>query len=78
MSPITPEIRATLLHALECYRGDDLERAERAFAGFTAEQLDRPWGGESDRTCREILDGYRRHVDRVRAARAAVLAEPPA
>ncbi len=74
---MSPEIRATILHALECYRGDDLERAERAFAGFTADQLDRPWG-QSNRTCREILDGYRQHVDRVRAARAAVLAEPPA
>ena len=39
-------------------RGDDLERAEAAFHGMTGPELDQMYG-QSGRTRREILEGYR-------------------
>ena len=64
--------RDLILRALQAYRGDDLERAERAFAGLSDAQLDRPYG-QSGKTCRQILEEYREHVARVQAAAQAVL-----
>lgn len=38
--------------------GDNLERAEMAFRGYTDAQIDQEYG-QSGTTCRKILDDYR-------------------
>lgn len=43
--------------ALAQYRGDDLERAQRAFARYTPEQMAEPHG-ESGMSRAEVLAGY--------------------
>jgi hypothetical protein len=48
-----------LMNIVECAKGDDLERAERAFRGLTADQLTEQYG-QSGRTKGEILEGYRK------------------
>lgn len=58
-------IRETLLRALSQYRGDDLERAQRAF-GTT--NLDEQYG-QSGRTRRQILAEYQEHADECARAR---------
>ena len=52
------EHKQFVVSTLEQARGDDLYRAEAAFKGYTDEQLDTKYG-QSDQTCREILEGYR-------------------
>ena len=47
-----------LMQIVECAKGDDLERAERAFRGLTEDQLKEEYG-QSGRTKGEILTGYR-------------------
>ena len=61
-----------LRRIVDAARGDDLERATRAFAGMTSAALDEPHG-ESGKTRREVLDGYRR--ERQEWNRAKLLAE---
>jgi len=58
---------AKLLRIVENAKGDDLERAERAFAGMTDEQLDRQYG-HSGQSHRSILEGYRKERDEWEAA----------
>ena len=48
-----------LMQIVECAKGDDLERAERAFRGLTGDQLNEEYG-QSGRTKGEILEGYRK------------------
>ncbi len=62
------QVQQTLLAALEQHRGDDLERATRAFAGVDMSQQH----GFSGRTRQEILDEYRAHADLVDQAVAWV------
>jgi hypothetical protein len=50
-------------------KGDDLERAERAFVGASPALLDRQYG-ESGKTRREILAEYRREREEWAAAHA--------
>ena len=49
-------------------RGDDLERAERCFAGMSEAEMDMPYG-QSGKTRREILEDYRRERAEWRAAK---------
>jgi len=46
-----------LLCVLERAKGDDLERAQHAFAGLSPEKMQEKYG-QSDWTRQEILDGY--------------------
>lgn len=48
-----------LIKIVEGARGDDLERAERAFGRFSQEQM-KEEHGESGRTRAEILDAYKK------------------
>jgi hypothetical protein len=48
-----------LRYAMQCARGDDLERATAAFKHLSDEQLDKEYG-QSGQTCRQILDGYKK------------------
>ncbi len=61
-------IKKTLLSALSCLSSDDLERAERAFTGFSEAELDMQFGA-SGKTRREILQSYRDHRKPVTEAR---------
>jgi hypothetical protein len=61
------KIKDTIIRSLENYRGDNLERAKRAFRGYTPEQMAQHYG-QFDETCQQILDGYQEHRDRVDAA----------
>lgn len=54
---MTPEEKLILI--VERARGDDLERAERAFQGLTTEQLAEEYAA-SGRTKGEMLDIYRK------------------
>lgn len=56
----TQEIRSTLLRALSVAQGDDLERAEAHFRGWTPERMARPWSGNGE-SAQQVLDGYREH-----------------
>jgi hypothetical protein len=60
-------IKQTLLAALSQYRGDDYERAKRAFAGMTPQQMQKQYG-QSGRTCQQILDEYREHAENIEKA----------
>ncbi len=46
--------------AMQNARGDDLERAERAFRGLSAKEMAEQHG-QSGRTRQEVLDGYTAH-----------------
>ena len=48
-------IRSILIKALRDYRGDDAERARRAFAGRTPSQMQEKYQG-TGLTCQQILD----------------------
>lgn len=72
---IDPSIRRTLLDALHVAKGDDLERARRAFRGCTPEQMRREHGA-SGRTRQQILDEYQAHRDRIAVAEAWVESQP--
>lgn len=60
-------VREVLLHALRNFKGDDLERAERAFAGYSSHAMAQEYG-RSGQTCQEILDGYRSSREEVNRA----------
>ncbi len=64
---MTPKQKA--LKILRASRGDDLERAEVCFKGKSEEEMNEKCG-LSDRTCKELLDGYRAE----RAERDAAIA----
>lgn len=46
------------IRALENSKGDDLERARRAYNGFTQEQMAVPYYGQSGKTRAQILVEY--------------------
>ena len=49
--------RELTIQALENMRGDDLERAKRAFRNCSPEQMNQEYG-ESGRTRNEIINAY--------------------
>ncbi len=55
---LTPKTSQIIRRAMDCARGDDLERANRAFGKATPEQLDKPYG-DSGKTAREIWNAYK-------------------
>lgn len=55
---MTLEERAYILKCVGRTDGDDLERAENAFRNLSAQQFDQQYG-QSGKTCRQILEGYR-------------------
>lgn len=57
----------TLLKALEKYRGNGLERAERIFKDFTFEQMNTEYS-LSGKTARQILNEYKLHEQEVNCA----------
>jgi hypothetical protein len=61
MTAITKEI---VRRALLQFRGDDLERAKRAFSGMNKDQMSKPYG-QSGRSCKDILEGYERHNEQI-------------
>jgi len=61
----------TVLRALENARGDDLIRAKNAFRGFTAKQMNAPWGS-FNRTPTQFLASYASHDAKIDAAIAWV------
>jgi hypothetical protein len=61
MTVILRSVSDYIRRAMESYKGDNLERATRAFAGLSDKQMGEQYG-QSGKTCREILDEYR--VDR--------------
>ena len=62
------EHKAVCLEALEMLRGDNLYRAKAAFARYTPEQMNKPYG-QSDKTPTEILASYEAHEAKVLAAK---------
>lgn len=48
--------------AMSSYKGDDFERANRAFAGFSEKELDQPHG-QSGFTRREVWQAYKDNRD---------------
>ena len=54
----TKEILSYILEVLGRTKGDDLERANRAFGRMTEAELDRQWG-QSGMTARQVWDGYK-------------------
>lgn len=57
-----------LIKIVDAAKGDDLERAEKAFAHISPPDLDQEYGA-SGRTCREILQSYRNERADWQAAR---------
>jgi hypothetical protein len=55
---MTEKSKEIVLRAMQDAKGDDLERATRAFAGNSPEVLDSEYG-RSGQTRRQVLDGYR-------------------
>lgn len=64
---MTKETKRMVLDGLSRLRGDDYERAERAFRQFTPTEM-ADMHGESGQTRQQILNGYRDHVKAVEAA----------
>jgi hypothetical protein len=72
---MTKETKLLVLDGLSRLRGDDYERASRAFHGLTPEQMQEQHG-QSGNTRQEILDSYRTHREAVDKAIAEVKAQP--
>ncbi len=70
---MTEKTKKLVLAGLSNLRGDDYERAERAFRGCTPTQMQEVWSGNGE-TRQQVLDGYRQHVKAVEAAVAEVKA----
>jgi hypothetical protein len=68
---IPGHVKSTILAALMQHRGDDVERARRAFQGYGTEDMKKQHG-QSGRTRAEILAEYEEHAANVEAARAWV------
>ena len=62
------DAKGKLLRIVENARGGNLERAEMAFHGLSPEQMQEEHGF-SNRTCQEVLDGYRRERKEWQAAK---------
>ena len=63
---MTPEQK--LIRIVDGARGDDLERARRAYKGLTPELMALEYG-QSGKTCAEILKGYEDERQEWQAAR---------
>lgn len=63
--------KAMAIAALECFRGDNLQRAQSAFRGLSEQAMDEMYG-QSGKTRWEILKGYQEHDAAVTAAIAWV------
>ena len=61
-----------LLDLVERAKGDNLERAQQAFAGLSPEKMREKYG-QSDWTRQEILDGYVEGRQRWQAAKDLLL-----
>ena len=55
------------LQALTNAKGDDLERAQMAFRGYSEKELDTQHG-MSGKTRREILEGYQKYRNQINQA----------
>ena len=64
---MTAKTKAIVLTALHRYRGDDYERASRAFSRYTPTEMLQQHG-ESGRTRQEWLNEYRTHARDVQVA----------
>jgi hypothetical protein len=62
---MTPKQRT--LYILEHSRGDDLQRAQRAFAGMGYKEMQEQYG-QSGRTRQQLVDGYQQAEDELDAA----------
>lgn len=51
-----------VLNAMDCRKGDDLERAKAAFRGRSEAEMQGQYG-QSGQTRQQILDGYQRDRD---------------
>lgn len=71
MKVCTPQIKQTLLNALEVARDDSLERAQWAFKGMTSEQMQQQYG-HSGHTRQQVLDTYQAARDCNETARVWV------
>lgn len=58
---------ARIRRAMQASRCDNLERAERAFAGQSAEYMNAKYGHSND-TPTQIIDGYRKDREEWQAA----------
>lgn len=72
---ISKESRELILKALEIYRGDDYYRAKQAFAGYSAEEMKKPYG-PNGQTRQDILNSYRSHSEKVSKAVRELLETP--
>lgn len=61
---MTADTKEIVLTALRNDRGDDVERARRAFAGLSPEQMAQVYG-QSGRTRADILAAYEAHEARI-------------
>jgi hypothetical protein len=61
---MSPDVKTTILRALEQSRGDDLARAKSAFRNKTPAQMAERWSGNGD-TCAEVLAIYKKHEDAI-------------
>lgn len=59
--------KEVIITALNSYKGDDLEHAEMAFKNYTRDQLNKEYG-QSGKTCRQVIDGLRKHREEVNNA----------
>jgi hypothetical protein len=64
-------LRATILSALSDALGDNLERAEAHFRGWSPERMALPWSGNGE-SAQQVIDGYREHRSRINDAIAWV------
>ena len=64
---MTHETKKLAIQALWSLRGDDYERAKRAFASRTSTQM-REIYGYSGKTYEQILKEYKDHADKIQSA----------
>lgn len=64
---MTPKTRELALRGLGLLRGENYERARRAFSGCSPDQMQEVWSGNGE-TRQQVLDGYREYAEAVDAA----------
>ena len=67
--------RGLVISSLEAMKGDDTNRAIRAFRNFTEAEMNQEYG-ESGRTPAEILRSYKEHDAKIDAAIQWVKSRP--
>lgn len=68
---MTQEMKDYIIKTLKYSKDDSLERAQRAFMGLSADQMNQQHG-QSGRTRKEVLDCYQEARDKTNAAIDAV------